>query len=243
VRWRDPVYRLIVRIGSAYFRLLGLRRTVRGTEHVPASGGAVLAISHFSYLDFALAEWAVWGDRKRYTRFMATAASFRHRLAGPVMRAMGHIPVERDVPDEAFTHAVAELHKGEMVGVFPEGRVSATFTLLPFKSGAVRMAAAAGVPVVPCVIWGSHRVMTRTRKVGFWQARRTPVTILFGPAQQVLADDDPAVATGRLRTAMEELLEQAHDTYPELPPGAWWVPAHRGGGAPSPTTDEATSPR
>ena len=120
MRWRDPVYRLIVAVGSGYFRLLGLRRTVIGTEHVPTNGGAVLAISHFSYLDFALAEWAIWRHRKRYTRFMATGASFRHRLAGPLMRAMGHIPVERDSPTAALAHAVTVLQRHELVGVFPE---------------------------------------------------------------------------------------------------------------------------
>ena len=232
VRWRDPVYRLIVAVVSGYFRVLGLRRTVLAPEHVPATGGAVLAISHFSYLDFALAEWAIWRHRKRYTRFMATAASFRHRLAGPLMRAMGHIPVERDSPTAALAHAVTVLQRHELVGVFPEGRVSSTFTLLPFRTGAVRMAAAARVPVVPCVLWGSHRVLTRTRKIGFWEARRTPVTIIFGEPQQVGVDEEPLAATARLKDAMDALLEQAQNTYPAGPEGAWWLPAHRGGAAP-----------
>jgi 1-acyl-sn-glycerol-3-phosphate acyltransferase len=238
---RNAVYRLIVAIGGGYFRLLGLRRTVIGTEHVPASGGAVLAISHFSYLDFALAEWAVWRDRRRYTRFMATAASFRHPLSGPLMRSMRHIPVDRDTGAAAFQHALRVLGTGDLVGVFPESRVSASFTLLPFKTGAVRMAQAAGVPVVPCVVWGSHRVMTRTHRPGFWKARRTPVTIVFGAPITVAPDEESAAVTATLHTEMTRMLEQAIDGYPVVAePGAWWVPAHRGGGAPEPDSDERT---
>jgi 1-acyl-sn-glycerol-3-phosphate acyltransferase len=231
--WRNPAYRLIVALGGALFRVLGLRRTVQGTEHVPAEGGAVLAISHFSYLDFALAEWAVWRDRRRYTRFLATAASFRHPVAGPLMRSMGHIPVHRDAGAGALDAAVDALRRGEVVGVFPESRVSASFTLLPFKTGAVRMAAAAGVPVVPCVIWGSHRVMTRSHPTSLWRSRRTPVTIVLGEPVHVGPDEQPEVATEVLRARMVQLLEQAMDGYPDVPgPGAWWAPAHRGGGAP-----------
>jgi 1-acyl-sn-glycerol-3-phosphate acyltransferase len=232
---KNLVYRLIVALGGGFFRALGLRRTVQGTEHIPRTGGVVLAISHFSYLDFALAEWAIWHDRRRYTRFMATEASFRHPVSGPLMRAMGHIPVLRQDGAWAYRHAVEALQQGEVVGVFPETRVARSFTLLPFKTGAARMAAQAGVPVVPCVIWGSHRVMTRGRRFRFWQARRTPVTIVFGAPRQVTADEDPAAATRALREQMRQMLTAAQDGYPEPAElDAWWVPAHRGGSAPSP---------
>lgn len=239
VRWKNAVYRLIVALGGGLFRVLSLRRTVQGTEHVPATGGVVLAISHFSYLDFALAEWALWRDRKRYTRFMATARSFEHKVSGPLMRAMGHIPVDRDGGAGAYRHAVAALHRGEVVGVFPETRVSSSFTLLPFKKGAARMAAQSGAPIVPCVIWGSHRVMTRTHPTRLWRARRTPVTIAFGEPLAVGPTDDATAVTEKLHEVMAGMLEAVQNAYP-MEPGAWWVPAHRGGGAPPPDTDERT---
>lgn len=239
MRGRDAVYRLIVAVGGGFFRALSLRRTVLGTSHVPAEGGVVLAISHFSYLDFALAEWALWRDRKRYTRFMATARSFEHKVSGPLMRSMGHIPVEREAGASAYRHAIAALQRGEVVGVFPETRVSGTFTLLPFKKGAARMAAQSGAPIVPCVVWGSHRVMTRTHRTRLWKARRTPVTIAFGDPIEVGPSDDPTVVTEKLHEVMSGMLGKVQDAYP-MEPGAWWVPAHRGGGAPPPDTDERT---
>lgn len=231
---RDRVYRWIVAVGTLVLRLLDVRRTVRGIENVPQTGPVVLAISHFSYLDFVLSEWAIWTHRRRYTRFMATKRSFEHPVAGPLMRSMGHIPVDRSKGASAYRHAFDALQRDQIVGVFPETRVSRSFTLLPFKAGAARMAAQSGAPLVPCVIWGSHRVSTRTHKTRLRDARHIPVTISFGPPLHVAPDDDPVAATERLRAAMEALLDRAQEDYPERPaPGAWWQPAHRGGGAPT----------
>jgi 1-acyl-sn-glycerol-3-phosphate acyltransferase len=236
---RDRVYRWIVAVGTFYLRVMDVRRTVRGVEKVPAEGGVVLAISHFSYLDFVLAEWALWRDRRRYTRFMATKASFDHPIAGPLMSSMGHIPVDREAGASAYRHAVAALRRGELVGVFPETRVSGSFTLLPFKNGAARMAAQSGCPIVPCVVWGSHRIMTRTHKTPLLKARHVPVQVVFGDPIPVAPDDDPVVVTERLRATMTAMLEEAMDR-DALEPGAWWVPAHRGGSAPAP--DELSRP-
>ncbi|MGZ6825233.1 MAG: lysophospholipid acyltransferase family protein [Mycobacteriales bacterium] len=234
-RAKDRTYRVIVWIGTAFLRLIDVRREVRGVANVPTDGGAVLAITHFSYLDFVLSEWAVFGHNRRYTRFMATAASFKHPVSGPLMRAMGHIPVDRSAGASAYRFAVDALRRGELVGVFPETRVSRSFELLPFKSGAARMAAQSGAPIIPCVVWGSHRIMTRTHKTSLRKSRRTPVTIAFGEPIRVGPDDDPAIVTDKLRQVMQDLLTTVQDDYPDKPaPGAWWVPARRGGGAPTP---------
>jgi 1-acyl-sn-glycerol-3-phosphate acyltransferase len=230
----DLVYRWIVRFGTLVLRVLDVRRTVHGIENLPADGPVVLAITHFSYLDFVLVEWAIWRHRRRYTRFMATKKSFEHPIVGPLMRSMGHIPVDRSKGASAYRHAYDALQRDQIVGVFPETRVSRSFTLLPFKAGAARMAAQSGAPLVPCVIWGSHRVSTRTHKTRLRDARHIPVTIAFGPPMYVSPGDDPAAVTAMLRTRMEDLLAQTQDDYPEQPaPGAWWQPAHRGGGAPT----------
>jgi 1-acyl-sn-glycerol-3-phosphate acyltransferase len=230
----DRVYRWIVRFGTLVLRLLDVRRTVRGVENVPLDGPVVLAMSHFSYLDFVIVEWAIWRHRRRLTRFMATKKSFEHPVAGPLMRSMGHIPVDRSKGASAYRYAYDALRRGQLVGVFPETRVSRSFTLLPFKAGAARMAAQSGAPLVPCVIWGSHRVSTRTHKSRLREARHIPVTISFGEPQHVSPGEDPVAATEQLRVAMEALLARAQDDYPEQSAlDAWWQPAHRGGGAPT----------
>jgi 1-acyl-sn-glycerol-3-phosphate acyltransferase len=231
---KNRAYRVIVAIGTLFLRLLDTRRTVVGTEHIPAQGGVVLAITHFSYLDFVLSEWAIWRDHKRYTRFMATMQAFKHPVAGPLMRSMGHIPVDRDAGASAYRYAVDALQHGEIVGVFPETRVTRSFELLPFKNGAARMAAQSGAPIVPCVIWGSHRVMTRTHKTPLRKARHTPISITFGAPINVGPDDDPTIVTEKLQQVMDDMLRAAQDSYPDQQPGAWWEPARRGGTAPTP---------
>src|ERR1700761_6591377 len=112
----DPVYRLAVRFGAGLFRLLDLRRDEHGLDNVPASGGAVLAITHFGYLDFALVQDAVWRRHRRLTRFLVTDVAFGHRIAGPLLRAMRHIPVHRAAGAGAYRMTRRALKRGELVG-------------------------------------------------------------------------------------------------------------------------------
>lgn len=176
---REPLYRGAVLLGRALFRALDLQRVIRGGEQLDRPGGAVLALTHFGYLDFALAEWAVHRRTKRLIRFLATARAFEHRLAGPLLRGMRHIPVERTAGAPAYQHAVAALRAGELVGIFPEGQVNAN-DVGALKTGAVRMAAEAGVPILPVVVWGGQRILTKGRRFRLRRARHSRIVISIG---------------------------------------------------------------
>jgi 1-acyl-sn-glycerol-3-phosphate acyltransferase len=224
------LYRAVVALGGGVFRALGVRRTVVGLEHVPTDGPFVLAISHFSYLDFAFVGHPLLRERGRYARFLGIAAAFEHPLSGWVMRAAGHIPVDRSAGSHAYDAALEALQAGHVVALFPEARVSTSFTLLPFKTGAARMAAASGVPVVMAVVWGSHRILTRGHRS---LRRRVPVTVVFGEPVHIDPEEWEG-GTAKLERVAADLLQQAQDAYPDRPtPGAWWVPAHLGGSAPA----------
>jgi 1-acyl-sn-glycerol-3-phosphate acyltransferase len=108
--------------------------------------------------------------------------------------------------------------------------------LKDFKTGAVRIAAAAGVPIVPVILWGTQRMMTKDHPRDF--SRGTTIAIRVGPALQPTGAD-PVADTARLRSVMSALLHEAIHGYPadEQPPGAWWLPASYGGSAP--TLEEA----
>ena len=233
----DRGYRLVDRIILAVFRLLGFRFDIRGAEHVPAHGGAVICSNHVSYLDFTFLGLAAL-RRYRMVRFMAKASVFRHRVSGPLMRVMRHIPVERKAGAAAFDLAVRALKDGEVVGVFPEATISSSFTVKELKAGAARMAVDAGVPIVPAAVWGGHRVATKGRPV---QLRRgLPITVLIGEPIVPEPGEKVQPLLRRTRAAMEELLEQAQREYPDAPAGdddRWWLPAHLGGTAP--TREEA----
>lgn len=217
------------------FALQGLRFTLRGTEHVPQSGGAVMAINHIGYMDFTYAGLAA-RPAGRLVRFMAKQEVFTHRVSGPLMRGMHHIPVDRDAGAGSYRHAVAALRAGEIVGVFPEATISRSFELKEFKAGAVRMAAEADVPLLPTVVWGSQRVWTKDHPKRLGRSR-VPITVMVGEPVRVSAAADPVAETTALRAVMEKMLREAQETYVDRPAGpddSWWLPARLGGTAPTP---------
>ncbi|MFP4312351.1 MAG: lysophospholipid acyltransferase family protein [Nitriliruptoraceae bacterium] len=226
------VYRLAAWIAFAIMRVQRWRVDVQGIEHLPRHGGAVIAANHTSFWDFFTSGWHPYRCWGRPVRILAKASLFRARVFGWFMRRAEHIPVERGAGRMALRHAVTGLERGELILVLPEQTISPSLELLPFKPGAVRMAAAAGVPVIPTISWGSHRFHTVGRKPRWsW---RLPVTVRYGEPLYPRPDDDPVAVTEELRRRMLVLLDEVQRTYPDgLPAGAWWVPARLGGGAAS----------
>ena len=216
------------------FGALRVRRTVIGAHHLPDSGGAVIAMTHFGYLEFALVEWATWLHNRRRIRFMAKKSVFDKRIVGSFMRNMKHIPVDMKAGASAYAAAVKALKSGELIGVFPEAGVSASFTIRDFKTGAARLAAEAGVPLIPLALWGGQRLMTKNRKISLRERSNVPIVMVVGEPITVTATDDALEATAQLKNAMEGLLETAQKSYPVEGSGQWWHPRHLGGTAPTP---------
>jgi len=236
---REPVYRPVVGLAKTVFRALGIRFDVTGVEHVPPVSGAVMAINHTGYLDFTFAGLGAQPSG-RLVRFMAKKEVFDHKIAGPLMRGMKHIPVDRVSGAESYQHSVKLLRAGEIVGVFPEATISESFDLKAFKTGAVRMAQEAGVPILPCIIWGSHRIMTKHRKRDLRRGQHVRIAIgeLFTPDPAA----DPVTETAELKRRMQLLLTDARATYSGQPyddNDTWWVPASMGGTAPTLDAAEA----
>jgi len=231
---REPVYTAAIGAGRAMFAALRVRRDIRGAENIPDAGGAVIAMTHFGYLEFALVEWATWSHNRRRIRFMAKQSVFDKPVVGWLMRSMRHIPVNMKKGTDAFAAASVALRGGELIGVFPEAGVSASFTIRDFKTGAVRLAAQAGVPIIPVAVWGGQRLMTKNRKITLRERRGIPVHFSFGAPIAVSPTDDPAVATARLKSTMEALLADLQAEYPDDGAGQWWQPRELGGSAPTP---------
>jgi 1-acyl-sn-glycerol-3-phosphate acyltransferase len=226
---RDLTYPPIIVAAKLGFRALGLRFDIDGAQHVPTSGGAVLALNHISYVDFILGGYAAQPSR-RLVRFMAKRELFDHRLTGPLMRSMHHIEVDRAAGQASYGTALSYLRSGEIVGVFPEATISRSFDLKEFKPGAVRLAAEASVPVIPAVLWGTQRIYTKDhpRDLG----RGKTIMIRVGEPMQLSANHE--AETARLRAAMASLLDAAIRSYPDQQAGAWWTPRSHGGTAPTP---------
>ncbi|MEW9531372.1 lysophospholipid acyltransferase family protein [Microbispora sp. NPDC049125] len=228
----EIVYPPVLWTASAAFKALDLRFTIEGAERVPRAGGGVLVSNHVSYLDFIFAGLAA-RPSGRLVRFMAKQEVFANPVAGPLMRGMHHIPVDRSAGAGAYRAAVRALEAGEIVGNFAEATISRSFTIKEIKSGPIRMAAGAQVPLIPVALWGGQRLWTKGRPRRLLQ-RHVPITILVGePLHPKPGDDIPELVT-ELRGRMAELLDRAQRTYPEIPGGVWWQPAHLGGSAPTP---------
>ena len=231
---RDRPYRFVIRVCLVVFRLFRFRFDVRGSEHVPTTGGAIICSNHVSFFDFTFLGLGAL-PQHRLVRFMAKAAVFDHWFSGPFMRAMQHIPVDRKAGAAAFESAVRALKDGEVVGVFPEATISTSFTVKDLKAGAARMAVDAGVPIVPAAVWGGHRVATKGHKVEL--RRGVAVMVFLGEPLVPQPGEKPQALLRRTRTAMEALLDEAQRDYPDQPDGddeRWWLPAHLGGTAPTP---------
>jgi 1-acyl-sn-glycerol-3-phosphate acyltransferase len=229
----EPVYTPCIWIARALFAAQGLKFTVKGAQNIPASGGAVLVSNHLGYFDFAYAGLAALPSR-RLVRFMAKDEVFRHRISGPLMRGMHHIPVDRAAGAASFREAVGALKAGEIVGVFPEATISRSFELKGFKSGAVRMAQAAGVPVLPMTIWGSQRVWTKDHPKRLGRTK-VPITISVGEPIPVARNENADDANQLVRARMNALLQAAQEAYPAVPTAElMYLPARLGGSAPTP---------
>jgi len=104
----ELVYPPVIAVARGLFAAMGLRFTIEGAEHLPRRGGAVIASNHVSYLDFAFLGYAAL-PAGRKIRFMAKDAVFRNPIAGPLMRGMHHIPVDRTAGSAAFKQALTAL--------------------------------------------------------------------------------------------------------------------------------------
>jgi 1-acyl-sn-glycerol-3-phosphate acyltransferase len=234
---REWVYRPIIRVVLGLFRLLGFRFTLIGTENIPAEGGAVLASNHVSYFDFMFVGLPPHYRGRRLVRFMAKKEVFDNKVSGPLMRGMHHISVDRTAGLDAYRLAVEALQNGELVGVFPESTISRAYVPRPFKSGAARMALEAGVPLLPVVVWGGHRVWTTGRKPKL--QRGVPIIIEVGPPLHIPSGASAAEVSAQLYDAVSTLCEKVQRSYPAPtdPNEMWWQPSYLGGGAP--TLEEA----
>jgi 1-acyl-sn-glycerol-3-phosphate acyltransferase len=231
----DLVYPPVVAACKLWFRATGMHVVVSGTEHLPRTGGAVIASNHVSYLDFIFAGLASV-KVGRLTRFMAKEAVFRNKVSGPLMRGMSHIPVDRDAGSASFRTALRALKAGELVGIFPEATISQSFTVKELKSGAVRLAQSAGVPLVPVAVWGGQRMFTKNHPKALL-SRGRHVFVQVGAPIDAPRQADAEALTATLRARLQSMLEQLQLATPEQPsPGdePWWHPAHLGGSAPTP---------
>ena len=162
---RDIFYKIFSPIVSMLFYIIFLPK-VKGKENIPKKKAAILAGNHKSNLDCFM----VILSTRRCVHFLAKAELFKLSFFNWFFRNSGLIPVYRNGKDKkALETAVEYLKNGEIVGVFPEGRLNKTSktTVLPFKIGAVKMAKETGKPIIPFTIKGKYIPFARSIEIIF----------------------------------------------------------------------------
>lgn len=189
------------------FTQLYTRMTIEGQEHLPSTGGYVLAPVHRSYVDTPIAACV----SRRRIRFMGKDSMWKFELLGRFLSALGAFPVSRGTADrEALKRCITVLDAGEPLVLFPEGERKDGPTVQPLFDGAAFVAAKAGVPIVPVGIGGSARVMPRGAKFVF----PNKVHITIGAPIQVEVNDKGRAnrqAIGKATAELHADLQRLYD--------------------------------
>lgn len=183
------------------------RLQIIGHEHVPKTGGALLVPNHVSFIDGLL----LIASLDRPVRFVVDAQYAEQPLLRPLMKVFRVIPISPygglRVVLRALRDAGAAVEKGELVCIFPEGQITRTGTLLPFRRGFERIMKGRTAPIIPIHldrVWGSIFSFDRGRF--FWKLPQRipyPVTVSFGAALR------PLTPAPELRDAVRALGEAA----------------------------------
>ncbi|MBC9225594.1 1-acyl-sn-glycerol-3-phosphate acyltransferase [Aeromicrobium sp. 636] len=219
-----PVLRVVVWILRPIFMVV-TRRDWRGDEHLPTSGGYVIAANHLSYTDpFLLGHWLV--DHDIPPRFLVKDPLFAVPVIGRLLRMAEQIPVYRGtgLAAESLRAAIHAAASGSIVTIYPEGTMTRDPQGWPMsgRDGAVRTAHAAGVPLVPVAQWGPQEIMWPYRREFRLFPRKTIHVFAGAPIDLSDLGDHPTqaqfhAATDRLMDAITALQSQIRGEVPTSP--------------------------
>lgn len=178
---------------SALYRI-----RVDGTDRIPDEGAAVVVCNHVSFMDALI----VMGCIKRPVRFVMYHRIFRIPVLSWIFRTARCIPIapakeDPELMERAFAEIDAALAAGEVVGIFPEGKLTTDGEIAPFRAGIERILAAHPAPVLPLALTGMWESMWSRRDSRLGRARlprrlRARIGLVAGQ----LADGHSATAAG-----------------------------------------------
>jgi len=228
---KTPIFRLLAALLLPFMYLVA-RYRIEGGENLPKQGAFVLSPNHYSEIDPVVVGVYVW-NLGRAPRYLAKASLFEVPVLGWLLRKSGQIPVQR----AGSTRGSDPLAAGEKLAseglaviVYPEGSLTRDPDLWPMrgKSGAVRMALEAGVPLIPMAQWGTQAVLPRYgKRISLFPRKTirakigTPLDLSRFEGRKI----DSALlteATGMLMRAIAELLSELRG---EPAPEELWDPS------------------
>ncbi len=228
-----PIFRVLAALVVPLMNIIGRYHIEQG-DKLPKTGAVVLAPNHYSEIDPLVIGLAIW-KRGRAPRYLAKASLFEVPVLGWLLRRTEQVPVERQGSRGSDPLATAQqLADNELVVVvYPEGTLTRDPDLWPMrgKTGAVRLAITAGVPLIPVAHWGAQKIMPRYGK-GISLFPRKDVRIRFGDPVDLSAFAGRSLDAATLAEATDLLMDAITALLAELrgetPPTERWDPARRG---------------
>lgn len=200
----DPLYWAGVRGVMFFVRAVGVKVRIVGVEKVP-SGVCLFVANHTSSADAP----AVVGAIPRRIAVLVKESLFKWPIVGQAFTLARFIPVKREIREAAIASvdkAVEAMGEGQSFLIYPEGTRSPDGRLQEFKKGAVVLAIKAGVPVVPVLCSGAHRIMAKR-------------SLVIRPGEILVEFLDPIDASKYSWEERDTLNQLVHDTMAAgLPP-------------------------
>jgi len=194
-----------IRPGMRALSRLCWRIKYQGVENIPLTGGLIVAANHQTYIDPFWIGTAI----KRPVRYLAWNEIFGWPVLGKLTGLLGAWPLEiKGTDPTAIRRSLQWLNEGGAVVIFPEGgRGLPDGSMTKFKTGAVRMALEANVPILPVTIRGAHRVWPKNRRL----PRLVKVEIIYHPPIKIEPQpgDDARVCARRESERFAEIIRKA----------------------------------
>jgi 1-acyl-sn-glycerol-3-phosphate acyltransferase len=226
-----PLAAVIAPLISLLFKL-----ELEGAENLPREGAYVLAPNHYSESDPLAVALAVW-KAGRAPRFMAKESLFRVPVLGWILRITGMVPVARSSSAasarQTLETSATLVDLGRGVIVYPEGTLTRDPDMWPMrgKTGAVRLALADDIPVIPMAQWGCQAVLPRYGKLKLWPLRR-PVRVIIGKPVDLSrfrgTESQPASLVAATDVVMSDISQLLARVRGEAAPAERWNPSDHG---------------
>ena len=196
----NPTYWFFLRFAQLVARVCFSLKVI-GREHLPKSGGYLLAMNHQSYLDPPIVALAA---DPRPIHFLARKTLLQWPVMGRIFPRLNVVPIDQERPDmSALKNVIRLLRAGETTIVFPEGARTLDGELQPAQPGIGLIIAKTLVPVVPMRVFGAYEAMPP----GSSRVRMRPITVKIGAPLTFTADDLKG-NTGEVRDVYQALSER-----------------------------------
>lgn len=227
---KTPIFRLLAFLILPFMSLIA-RYDIQDADKLPKSGAVVVSPNHYSEIDPVVVGVVIW-KLGRAPRYLAKASLFTVPVVGWLLRKSGQIPVERSGRrgNDPLAAAGKLADEGRVVVIYPEGSLTRDPDLWPMrgKTGAVRMALEAGIPLIPMAHWGTQLVMPRYGKRISLFPRKT-IHVKFGDPVDLSAFRGRKLDSSTLTEATEVLMKDIAALFGELrgetPPTERWDPS------------------